>query len=90
MNKTRREEIKIAYNLIANAKSMLEDAKGIIDGSKEDEEEYKDNMPENMTGGEKYSQAERDIDYLENASSKLQEALDTCDEATSELDNIGA
>jgi hypothetical protein len=43
MNKSRRQEIE-------SAKELLEQAKEIIESCQSEEQEYYDNMPENMQG----------------------------------------
>lgn len=46
MNKARRKELQ-------RAEKLIEEAKEIIDSCRDEEEEYKENMPENMQYGEK-------------------------------------
>ena len=75
MNNTRRKEIEKVIALIGEARSLLEELK-------EEEEEYRDNMPENLQGSERYEKAdeacynmEEVIDNLEDAENTLEEVI---------------
>jgi hypothetical protein len=68
MNKQRKTELDSVEN-------ALESLLTIIQNIKEDEEEYVNNVPENLQGSEKYSQAEESIPYLEDACSNIEEAI---------------
>ena len=48
---------------------------------KEEEEEYRDNMPENLQGSERYERADEACDSLDSAYSSLEEAIEYIDEA---------
>ena len=73
MNKVRRKELQELYDVISEAKDRLE--------MLHDEEEYKDNMPENLQSSERYERAEAAADALDSAVSSLEEALDYIEEA---------
>lgn len=47
----------------------------------DEEEEYKDNMPENLQSSERYEKAEAAVDALGSAVSSLEEVLDYIEEA---------
>ena len=51
MNKVRRKELQELYDIISEAKDRLEMLH-------DEEEEYKDNMPENLQSSERYEKAE--------------------------------
>lgn len=72
MNAARRKEID-------KARAMIEEAKGLIEAAQSDEQDYFDNMPENMQGGERGQKAEQSADAL-------QEAADACDEVLQALE----
>jgi hypothetical protein len=74
MNKARRADI-------AKAVELLNDAKGIIETCVSDEQEYYDNMPEALQGGEKGQAAE-------SAASTLSEVESALDDAISNLEGI--
>lgn len=69
MNAARRKEI-------AKAGALIDEAKQILEQAQTDEQEYYDNMPESLQGGEKGNAAEA-------AADALQEAVDACDEVVS-------
>ncbi len=82
----------------ATARGAFDDFKSEIERIKGEEEEYRDNMPENMQSGEKYERAENAInqfDESETAISELESFFDEADnisdkvtEATSPLEGI--
>lgn len=72
MNKSRRKEIQEAYDSLA-------DIREIVESIHADEEEYKENMPENLQDSEK-------AQYSEEKADQLQSAIDSMDEALSELE----
>lgn len=74
MNKVRRKELQEIYDIILEVKERLETAH-------DEEEEYKDNIPENLQGSERYERAEAAVDALDSAVSSLEEALDYIEEA---------
>jgi flagellar biosynthesis chaperone FliJ len=74
MNKARRTALSKIQDLLTTAVEELESLKA-------EEEEYRDNIPENMQGGEKYEQAESAVDALDTAIDSLREASDSIDEA---------
>ena len=55
-------------------KSALEDILG-------DEEEYRDNIPENLQGSERYEKAEEACDNLDDAVSTLEDVINSIEEA---------
>lgn len=57
-----------------------------VEDIKGEEEDYKDNIPENMQGGEKYEVAESAIENLEEAYSSLDDVVGSLEEAESYLD----
>jgi molecular chaperone GrpE (heat shock protein) len=69
MNKERRKQL-------AKAQEMLEDAKSIIEDCLSDEEDYRDNMPENLQGSEKY-------DIADSACYNMESVIDSIDSAVS-------
>ena len=74
MNKPRRKELQAIYELISEARERLE----IV---KDEEEEYMDNMPENLQGSERYERAEEIVDNLDEAIDELDNILETIEEA---------
>ena len=72
MNNARRKEIARAIALIEEAKAKLEEATSIVADAQSEEEEYRDNMPENLQGSDRYQQADSACDALSDASSELE------------------
>lgn len=69
MNKIRRKTLQELIDIIAEAKDRLEEVMY-------EEEEYRDNMPENLQGSERYERAEEACDNLYEAVSSLEDVLD--------------
>lgn len=74
MNKARRKVLAELMDKIVDAKDALEEVQG-------EEEEYRDNMPENLQGSERYEKADEVCNALEEAVSLLEEAFDKIEEA---------
>ena len=74
MNKVRRKELQELYDIISEAKDRLEMLH-------DEEEEYMENIPENLQSSERYEKAEAAVDALDTAVSSLEEALDCIEEA---------
>lgn len=73
MNKVRRANIKETVDLIERVKSMLE---SILD----EEQEYYDNIPENLQTSQRAEDSEDAISNLEDAISNLEEAIGNLEE----------
>lgn len=73
MNKVRRANIKETVDLIERVKSMLED---ILD----EEQDYYDNIPENLQTSQRAEDSEDAISNLEDAISNLEEAINNLEE----------
>lgn len=76
MNKMRRKQLD---EVIAK----IEEAKELLEVLQEEEEEYRDNMPENLQGSEKYELADEAVDNMSNAVDALEEAI-SCIESAQE------
>ena len=81
MNNARRKEIAAAIKLTNEAFRLFTDAKAAagaareaVEAIRDDEQEYFDNMPEGLQGGDKGQVAEAAISQLEEAFSVLEEA----------------
>jgi chaperonin cofactor prefoldin len=69
MNKERRKQIEKLIEAIENAVSELESIQ-------EEEQDYYDNVPENLQSGERYEASEAAIDSMDSAHTSFEEALD--------------
>lgn len=74
MNNPRRKALQDLYDIISESKDKL-------DAIRDEEEEYKDNIPENLQGSERYERAEAAVESLADAIYALEEALDSIEEA---------
>lgn len=74
MNKERRKQIAVIVNRISGIVSDLEMVK-------DEEDDYRDNMPENLQGSTRY-------DDSEEASNAMQDAINSLEEAVSSLEEI--
>ena len=70
MNKQRREAIE-------RAEALLREAQEILEGARDDEQDYFDNMPDNIHDGDKGSAVEGNIQCLEEACGLIAEVCDT-------------
>lgn len=68
MNKQRRKTLNEIYDKLAELKDLLEEVQ-------QEEEEYRDNMPENLQSSERYEKAETACENLECIVSLFEEAL---------------
>lgn len=84
MNKDRRKEIGRAIEIANRLRGEIEELVSIIQTAKDEEEEYKDNMPESLQSSDRYYTAEAAVDALESALSPLED-LDL-DEVISQLE----
>ena len=95
MNKQRRKDIAAALELLSKARGMMEEAsaaaaeaKDILETARDEEQEYKDNMPENMQDGDKGQMADSAIDNLEQAASSAESFIDALDESVSSIQEV--
>lgn len=68
MNKARRKKIQDAADQLEVLKSTLEDIQG-------EEEEYRDNIPENLQGSERYEKSDEACDTLSGAVDGLEDII---------------
>jgi len=73
MNSQRRKALQVVFDTISEAHETLEVLK-------EEEEEYRDNIPENFQGTERYEKAENACEILDTAVSSLEEAVNAIEE----------
>ena len=83
MNKDRRKAIAALSDELQKALDLL-DADRVTE-IRDEEQEYYDNMPESLQGGEKGEAAQSTIEHLDRAVEKVSEALDALTEAVEAL-----
>lgn len=86
MNKPRRKQIQDVIEKLSSLQSEMEVLIEEIESIQADEEEYRDNMPENLQGSERYERADAACDALESAKDSLEESKDNIDEVISSLE----
>lgn len=64
----------------------LENLESDVESIQDEEIEYRDNMPENLQGSEKYEVADSACDSLESAKDTLSDMKDSIDEIVSSLE----
>lgn len=74
MNKARRKALDEVISKIEEAKELLESLQA-------EEEEYRDNMPENLQGSERYEAADAAVDNMSSAVDALDEAISSIESA---------
>jgi hypothetical protein len=70
------------------ASAKAAEAKDMLESAKDEEQEYFDNMPENMQQGDKGSTAESAVDALDNAVSATESFTDELDEAAGVIQEV--
>lgn len=71
MNNTRRKAIADARQMVEAAFEAVEAARSAIADLRDEEQDYYDNMPESLQGGEKGDRAQEAINALEAAHDEL-------------------
>lgn len=74
MNKVRRKNLQSIVDQLEELKSSLEDIQA-------EEEEYRDNMPENLQSSERYELADAACDSLSDAVDSLDEVISSIEAA---------
>ena len=74
MNKIRRKNLQAIIDRLEKLKGSLEDIQA-------EEEEYRDNIPENMQESERYEKADDACDNLSSAVDSLEEAISSIEAA---------
>lgn len=73
MNKTRRKALKDVTGQIMSAREGLQVVL-------EEEEEYRDNMPENLQASQRYEEADTCVETLQSAVDSLDEIVESISE----------
>lgn len=67
---------------VIKAKQLLEEAKDILEEALNEEDEYRDNIPENLQNSERYEQSETYSDAMDNAINEISSAIESLEEVT--------
>lgn len=74
MNNNRRKQIQEAVQELEHIKSVFENIR-------DEEQEYFDNMPENMQGGDKGQSSESAISSLDDVINSIEESITSAEES---------
>lgn len=74
MNKDRRKKLE-------TLKEQIGEIRGALEALRDEEQDYRDNMPENMADGERGNKADEVISAMEEAISSLESAEESIEEA---------
>lgn len=74
MNKIRRKSLLEIID-------KLEDLNITLEYLKQEEEQYRDNMPENLQGSERYQQSDEACDNMDDAITSLEDAINAIEAA---------
>ena len=58
------------------ATRLLEEAYSRVSSAREDEEDARDNMPENLQGSDRFEKMEETVGYLSDSEELINEAID--------------
>lgn len=72
MNRERRKEIQGVIASLEDLAMQIASVGEILDAIKSDEEDYRDSIPENMQGSDRYAKAEASADLLSSAYDDLE------------------
>lgn len=87
MNKDRRKAIQSVISKIHELEETMTDILDEIETIKNEEEEYLNNIPENLQTSARYETAENAVSELESAFNDFESAKDSLDEIVSALEN---
>lgn len=87
MNKNRRKAIQDVIYKIHELESTMINILDDIEAIKNEEEEYLNNIPENLQNSSKYETAENAVNELESAYNDFENAKDSLDDVLSALEN---
>lgn len=88
MNKDRRKTIAAIYEQLEQLAALRDNIVEQIETIRDEEQDYYDNMPESLQGGEKGDVASAAIDALDNAVNGLQDI--SCDDVAGYLSEAEA
>lgn len=88
MNKNRRNELMEWVRKVEEWSAQGESLKDELENICSDEQDYFDNMPENLQGSQRGSDAEDAIDAMNEAIESMEEAIEAAEDAASCIDEI--
>lgn len=88
MNKNRRKEIMVWNRKVEEWIAHGEELKNELENICSDEDEYFNNMPENLQGSQRGMDAEEAIDCMNEAIECMDNAIEAAEEAASCVEDI--
>ncbi len=88
MNKNRRKELMEWVKKVAEWIAQGEELKDELENICSDEQDYFDNMPENLQGSMRGMDAEEAIDAMNEAIESMDNAIEAAEEAISCIEDI--
>lgn len=76
MNNARRKQIETIKARIAALLSQAEDIKADVEAIRDEEQDYRDNMPESFANGEKGEKADAAIEALDQVMQDLESLIE--------------
>ena len=87
MNNKRRKELNKALEILNSFADKIYDAKDIIETCRDEEEQYRDSIPENLHGSDRYASSDEACDRLNDAYDYLEEVEEKIDEIISNVED---
>ena len=87
MNKARRKTIAELRERLDALKAQADDLESEIETIRDEEQEYFDNMPESLQGGDKGQAAEEAVSHLDTALDAIQEVVSQAEAASDALES---
>lgn len=87
MNKERRKQIQEIVEELNSIKDRLSELISDIESLEEEEQEYFDNIPENLLSSQRACDSEEAIDYLYSGKHELEDTMCYIDAAIDDLEN---
>lgn len=86
MNKARRKQIEAVKDKIADAQALIAEIMEEVESIRDEEQDYLDNIPENLQASERYDAAEESVSNLDNACDELSSLDYTMESIVESLD----
>ncbi|NHT78950.1 hypothetical protein G8E10_24940 [Rhizobiaceae bacterium CRRU44] len=90
MNKARRNTLSKVQTRLEELAALASEIRELIEAARDEEQEYRDNMPESFADGEKGEAADNAIAAMEEAMSVLETIEGEATEASEHLDTAAA
>ena len=86
MNNARRKQLLNLIPRIDELQSTISELQEALEAIRDEEQEYLDNIPENLQGSEKYGKSEQAIESLDSAAYSLENMYDEVSDILGNID----